>query len=56
VIAYATALALWVGAIVALAVSVAGFLESIGLLVTSAVLSALSIVSAVGAVLLARRR
>jgi hypothetical protein len=56
VIAYAAALALWVGAILALAVSAAGFLESTGLLVMSAALSASSIVAAVGAVVLARRR
>ena len=55
-IAYTAALGLWVGAIVALVVSAAGFLESIGWLVTSAVLSALSIVAAAGAVVLARRR
>jgi hypothetical protein len=56
VIAYGAALALWVGAIVALAVSVAGFLESTGLLVASAALSALSITAAAGALVLARRR
>ena len=55
-IAYGAALALWVGAIVALAVSAAGFLESTGLLVMSAALSALSIAAAVGALVLARRR
>ena len=55
-ITYGAALALWVGAIVALAVSAAGFLESTGLLVMSAALSTLSIAAAVGAVVLARRR
>jgi hypothetical protein len=56
VIAYAVAFALWIGAIVALGVSAAGFLESTGLLVVSAVLSSLAIVAAVSAVVLARRR
>lgn len=55
-IVYAAAFALWVAAIVALVVSIVGFLESTGWLVTSAVLSALSIVAAVGAVVTARRR
>jgi hypothetical protein len=55
VIAYAVAFALWIGAIVALGVSAAGFLESTGLLVVSAVLSGLAIVAAVSAVV-ARRR
>ena len=55
-IVYAVAFALWVGAIVALAVSAAGFLESTGLLIVSAVLSGLAIVAAVSAVVLARRR
>lgn len=55
-IAYAVAFALWIGAIVALGVSAAGFLESTGLLVVSAVLSGLAIVAAVSAVFLARRR
>lgn len=55
-IAYAVAFALWIGAIVTLGVSAAGFLESTGLLVVSAVLSGLAIVAAVGAVVLARRR
>ena len=45
-IVYAAAFALWVAAIVALVVSVVGFLESTGWLMTSAVLSALSIVAA----------
>jgi hypothetical protein len=56
VIAYAVAFVLWVGAIVALGVSAAGFLESTGLLVASAVLSGLAIVTAVSALILARRR
>ena len=55
-IAYAVAFALWIGAIVALGVSAAGFLESTGLLMVSAVLSGLAIVAAVSAVVLARRR
>jgi hypothetical protein len=55
VIAYAVAFALWIGAIVALGVSAAGFLESTGLLVVSTVLSGLAIVAAVSAVVLARR-
>jgi hypothetical protein len=56
VIAYAAALALWVGAIVALGVSAAGFLESTGLLVASAALSSLSIVAAASALVLTRRK
>jgi hypothetical protein len=56
VIAYAAAFALWVGAIAALGVSAAGFLESTGLLVFSSVLSGLSIVAAAGALILSRRR
>lgn len=55
-ISYAAALALWVGAIVALGVSAAGFLESTGLLLVSAVLSGLSIVVAASALVLSRRR
>jgi hypothetical protein len=55
-IAYAVAFTLWIGAIVALGVSAAGFLESTGLLVTSAVLSGLAIVAVAGALVLARRR
>ena len=55
VIAYAVAFALWLSAIVTLAVSAAGFLESTGLLVFSAVLSAFAIVSSVGALFLTRR-
>jgi hypothetical protein len=56
VIAYAVAFALWLGAVVALTVSAVGFLESTGLLVVSAVLSGLAIVSAAGALVLSRRR
>jgi hypothetical protein len=56
VIAYAVAFTLWIGAIVALGVSAAGFLESTGLLVTSAVLSGLAIAAAASALVLARRR
>jgi hypothetical protein len=56
VIAYVVAFVLWVGAIVALGVSAAGFLESTGLLVVSAVLSGLAIVTAASALVLARRR
>ena len=55
-IAYAVAFALWVGAIVSLGVSAAGFLESTGLLVMSAVMSGLAIVSAASALFLTRRR
>ena len=55
-IAYAVAFALWVGAIVVLGASAAGFLESTGLLVVSAVLSGLAIVAAASALILARRR
>ena len=54
-IAYAVALVLWVGAIVTLGVSAAGFLESTGLLVVSAVLSGLAIVAAASALVLTRR-
>jgi hypothetical protein len=56
VIVYAVAFTLWVGAIVALGVSAAGFLESTGLLVASAVLSGLAIVAAASAVIRSRRR
>ena len=55
-ITYAVAFVLWVGAIVALGVSAAGFLESTGLLVVSAVLSGLAIVVAASALVLTRRR
>ena len=54
--AYAVAFALWVGAIVALGVSAAGFLESTGLLVVSAVLSGLAIAAAGSALIITRRR
>jgi len=56
VIVYAAAFVLLVGAIVALGVSAAGFLESTGLLVASAVLSGLAIVAAASALVLSRRR
>jgi hypothetical protein len=56
VIAYAVAFVLWVGAIVSLTVSAVGFLESTGLLVVSAVLSALAILVAASAVILTRPR
>jgi hypothetical protein len=56
VIVYLVALALWVAAIVTLGVSAAGFLESTGLLIASAVLSGLAFAAAVGALLVARRR
>jgi hypothetical protein len=56
VIGYAVAFALWIGAIVTLGVSAAGFLESTGLLLVSAVLSGLAIVSAAGALVSTRRR
>jgi hypothetical protein len=56
VIAYAVAFVLWVGAIVSLGVSAVGFLESTGLLVMSAVMSGLAVVSASGALFLTRRR
>ena len=55
-IAYAVAFVLWVGAIVTLGVSAAGFLESTGLLLVSAVLSVLAIVAAASALVLAKRR
>ena len=55
-IAYAVAFVLWVGAIVALGLSAAGFLESTGLLVVSAVLSGFAIVAAASALVLSRRR
>jgi len=56
VIVYLVALALWVAAIVTLGVSAAGFLESTGLLITSAVLSGLAVLAAAGALVVARRR
>jgi hypothetical protein len=55
VIVYAVAFVLWVGAIAALGISAAGFLESTGLLLTSTVLSSLAIVAAVAALFLAKR-
>ena len=55
-IAYVVAVALWVGAVVALGVSTAGFLESTGLLIASAVLSGFAIVAAASALVLSRRR
>ena len=54
-IGYVVAFALWLAAIVALGVSAVGFLESTGLLVLSAVLSALAIVASVGTVVRSRR-
>jgi hypothetical protein len=56
VIAYAAALGLWVGAIVALGVAATGFLESTRWLSVSAVLSGLAIVAAASAVVRSRRR
>jgi hypothetical protein len=56
VIAYGVAFALWIAAIVSLAVAAVGFLESTGLLYLSAVCSGLAIVGSVGAVLRTRRR
>jgi hypothetical protein len=53
---YALACALLAAAVVALTVSVAGFLESTGLLLVSAVLSGLAIVAAVTGLILPRRR
>ena len=55
-IAYAVAFVLCVGAIVTLGVSAAGFLESTGLLLVSAVLSGLAIVAAASGLILAKRR
>ncbi len=54
-IAYGVAVGLWIGAIVTLAVSAAGFLESRGLLVVSAVFSGLAIASAATALVRTRR-
>jgi hypothetical protein len=56
VIVYLVAIALWVAAIVTLGVSAAGFLESTGLLIVSAVLSGLAVMAAIGALVVARRR
>ncbi|MGH2680259.1 MAG: hypothetical protein ACRDG8_07220 [Actinomycetota bacterium] len=55
-IAYAVAVLLWVAAIVTLGISAAGFLESTGLLIASAVLSGLAIVAGLSAVVVSRRR
>ena len=55
-IAYAAAVALWVAAVTTLVVSAAGFLESTGLLITSAVLSGLAVVASVSALVVAKRR
>jgi hypothetical protein len=55
VIVYAVACVCWVGAIAALGLSAAGFLESTGLLLTSTVLSGLAILAAATSVLLAKR-
>ena len=52
---YALAWALLLAALIALVMSVAGFLESTGLLVVSAILSGLALVSAVAGVLVPRR-
>jgi hypothetical protein len=56
VIAYAAAVALWIAAVVTLGVSAAGFLESTGLLIASAVLSVLAVGASVSAIVLVRRR
>jgi hypothetical protein len=56
VIGYGLAVALWVAAVVALGISTAGFLESTGLLIASAVLSGFAIVAAASALVLSRRR
>jgi hypothetical protein len=53
---YAVAFGLLVAAVITLAVSVAGFLESTGLLIASAALSGLAIVSAVAGLVLPRHR
>ena len=55
-IAYAAAVALWVAAVVTLGISAAGFLESTGLLIVSAVLSGLAVAASVGALVVGRRR
>ena len=54
-IAYAVAVALWIAAVITLGVSAVGFLESTGLLITSAVLSALAVAVAVGALVVRPR-
>ena len=55
-IAYAGAVALWVAAVVTLGISAAGFLESTGLLIVSAVLSGFAVAASVGALVVGRRR
>ena len=55
-IAYTAAVALWVAAVVTLGISAAGFLESTGLLIVSAVLSGLAVAASVGALVVGRRR
>lgn len=52
---YALAWALLLAALIALVMSVAGFLESTGLLVVSAILSGLALVSALAGLLVPRR-
>jgi hypothetical protein len=56
VIAYAIGFALWVAAIVALAVAAVGFLESTGMLYLSSLCSGLAIIASIGAMLVTRRR
>ena len=51
---YAVAFCLLVGAVVALGVAVAGFLESTGFLLLSAALSGFAIAAALGSVLIRR--
>ncbi len=53
---YAASFTLLVGAVIALGVSVAGFLESTALLISSAVMSGLALVIAVAGVVLPGRR
>jgi hypothetical protein len=52
---YAVAWVLLIAALISLVMSVAGFLESTGLLIVSAVLSALAIVSALAGLFVRRR-
>jgi hypothetical protein len=52
---YALAWVLLIAALIALVMSVAGFLESTGLLIVSAVLSSLAIVSALAGLFVPRR-
>lgn len=54
-IVYGVAVALWTAAVITLGVSAVGFLESTGLLIASAVLSALAVAVAVGALVVRRR-